>query len=144
MMFNQPTESVKLRSGVTISHLFRSIITACIAIRSSMPLPSGSGRSTANILRAYRPSFRSGPSAKNKIFSAQTRAPECRTPYISAGHALRVPAPDLPPNLRLHPAHPRSAAPATSPNSDAPLDTPHSVPAAGVDIPRRASLTTTC
>ena len=70
---------------------------------------------------------------------AQSHAPECRTLKTCAGRAPRVPAPDLPPNLRLQTAYPRAAAPATSPNSDAPLDTPHSVPAAGVDIPRRAS-----
>ena len=42
---------------------------------------------------------------------AQTRAPEYRTPNISEGHALRMPAPGLPPNLRLHRAHSRAAAP---------------------------------
>ena len=39
---------------------------------------------------------------------------------------------------------PPAAAPAVSLNFDAPLDTPHSVPAAGVDIPRRASLCNYC
>ena len=40
----------------------------------------------------------------------------------------------------LHPAHPRAAVPATSPNSAAPLDTPHSALAAGVDTPQPAAL----
>ena len=71
---------------------------------------------------------------------AQNRAPECRTPNISAGHALRMPAQGLPPNLRLHRAHPRAAAPATSPNSAAPLDTPHSALAGGADTPQPAAL----
>ena len=71
---------------------------------------------------------------------AQTHAPECHTPKITAGHALRMPAPGLPPVPRLHPAHPAAAAPATSPNSAAPLDTPHSALAAGVDTPQPAAL----
>ena len=77
--------------------------------------PSGSVRSTANILRAHRPSFRGGQSAKNKILPAQTRAPECRTPYISAGHALPMPAPGLPPNLRLHSASPHHTSSRSTP-----------------------------
>ena len=43
------------------------------------------------------------------------------------------------PGQRLHPAHPRSAAPATSPNCAAPIDTPHSALAAGVDTPQPAA-----
>ena len=70
----------------------------------------------------------------------QTRAPECRTSNISAGHALSMPAQGLPPNLRLHRAYPRAAAPATSPNNAAPLDTPRSALAAGVDTPHPAAL----
>ena len=70
----------------------------------------------------------------------QTRAPECLTPNISAGHALHMPAPGLPPKMRLHPAHPRAAAPATFPHKTAPLDTPHSALAAGVDTPQPAAL----
>ena len=70
----------------------------------------------------------------------QTRAPECRTPNISAGHTLRMPAHGLPPNLRLHRAYPRAAAPAKSPNNAAPLDTPRSALAAGVDTPHPAAL----
>ena len=74
---------------------------------------------------------------------AQNRAPEHRTPNISASHALRMPAQGLPPNLRLHRAHPRAAAPATSPNSAAPLDTPHSALAASADTPLH-SATASC
>ena len=43
-------------------------------------------------------------------------------------------------NLRLIHTHPRAAAPATSPNYAAPLDTPHSALAAGVDTPQPAAL----
>jgi hypothetical protein len=46
--------------------------------------------------------------------------------------------------LRLQPAFPRAAPPATSPNSHAPLDTPHSVPAAGVHTPQPASACSYC
>ena len=47
---------------------------------------------------------------------AQSHAPECRTLKTCAGRAPRIPAPDLPPNLRLQPAYPRAAAPAMSLN----------------------------
>ena len=71
---------------------------------------------------------------------AQSHAPECRTLKTCIGRAPRIPAPVLPPNLRLQPAYQRAAAPATSPNSDAPTGMPHSAPAAAVDTPRPAAL----
>jgi len=39
VVLTHPTETIKLSSGVTVSHLFRSVTTACIAIISSIPLP---------------------------------------------------------------------------------------------------------
>ena len=50
------------------------------------------------------------------------------------------PTPLTAPSQRLIHTNPRSAAPATSTNSAAPLDTPHSALAAGTDTPQRAAL----
>ena len=44
------------------------------------------------------------------------------------------------PRQRLHPARLRAAAPATSPNSAAPLDTVHSALAVGADTPQPDAL----
>ncbi len=60
---------------------------------------------------------------------------KCRLPTIRIWQSTPLTAPPQ----RLHPAHPRAAAPATSPNSAAPLNTPHSALVAGADTPQPAT-----
>ena len=71
---------------------------------------------------------------------AQTRAPECRTLTTSAGRVRSMQAPGIHLNLRLHPVHPRAAAPATSPNSAVLHGTSQSTLTVVVDTLRRAAL----
>ena len=76
-------------------------------------------------------------------FSQHARAGPCaRMPHSKNLRRSRSTCPGTGSTTQSAPAasYPRAAAQATSPNSDAPLDTPHSVPAAGVDKPQPAAL----
>jgi len=61
---------------------------------------------------------------------------KCTMPATQIWH----PTPLTAPSQRLHPAQPRAAKPATSPNSAAPLAAPQSALAAGIDTPQPAAL----
>jgi len=91
--------------------------------------PAALRQNLARTLTPHTPCTNTLPESPGRTYHsapAKTRAPEWRTPNLSAGHALRTLAQGLPRNPRLHRAHQRAAATATSPNSAAPLDTSHS------------------